>query len=299
MTLLVDRRELTLYPNLPTGGYSVEDLGNYGDAAWFAEGPDPNNPPYCGMERKRLDNLLNDIENNHLVEQLRCMIQRPYQVIWLVIESEMRPNPDTGVLEKKTKKKGKNGRWHYPWVPVAENRTSRKSRSSRRMWDSVYKWVSSVRRQMFYIGIDMNVWVTRDAKESARWLWSQYTLDQKPWKSHRSFKVFNESQKFTQSCAECGHGPQSHRNGKCVTCKGSCEYVSKHPGVVTPPLVAEVASRADKVGWDRALAIADHFASVRQMVNADVKEYLKIEGVGKETAASIVHQWNFERKIRR
>src|SRR5688500_8986774 len=111
MTLMVDRRETTLFPLLPSGSYQKVDLGRYGDAAWYAEGPDPARPPYCGMERKRLSDALGCRDDGRLIDQLRFMVER-YDIIYILIEDEYRPNPRSGVLEKKlVSKNRRSARW--------------------------------------------------------------------------------------------------------------------------------------------------------------------------------------------
>jgi ERCC4-type nuclease len=54
-----------------------------------------------------------------------------------------------------------------------------------------------------------------------------------------------------------------------------------------PTLVQCVAKELPGVGWDRSKAIAKHFQTVVEMVNADEKEWMEIEGIGKGMATKI------------
>lgn len=63
-----------------------------------------------------------------------------------------------------------------------------------------------------------------------------------------------------------------------------------HMGLHTPSLMATIgkastlrrmAAALKGIGWERSAAVEAHFGTVATMVNADPKEWMKIEGVGK------------------
>lgn len=58
--------------------------------------------------------------------------------------------------------------------------------------------------------------------------------------------------------------------------------------LVRPSLLRRVVKELDGLGWERSRAVADHFKSVQEMANADVAEWVKIEGIGKKTAEKVV-----------
>jgi ERCC4-type nuclease len=59
--------------------------------------------------------------------------------------------------------------------------------------------------------------------------------------------------------------------------------------LLTPPsLRRRVASELPGIGFKRSLAVADHFPTVRAMVNAEESDWKGIEGVGKTTAKRVV-----------
>jgi len=67
-------------------------------------------------------------------------------------------------------------------------------------------------------------------------------------------------------------------------------YKPKPPGVLLsrPSFIRRVAAELKGVGWEKSKAIVEHFSSVREMVNADEDEWMKVPGVGKKMAREIV-----------
>jgi ERCC4-type nuclease len=69
-----------------------------------------------------------------------------------------------------------------------------------------------------------------------------------------------------------------------------------HLAVYTPPApiyvpvtpASHCAKGIEGIGWPKAHAIARHFKTVEAMVAADEKEWMKVEGIGKELAARAV-----------
>lgn len=55
-----------------------------------------------------------------------------------------------------------------------------------------------------------------------------------------------------------------------------------------PNLLRKMAAQLPGVGWTRSAAVASHFDSVLEMVNAGEKEWRQIEGIGKKTAATVI-----------
>lgn len=55
-----------------------------------------------------------------------------------------------------------------------------------------------------------------------------------------------------------------------------------------PGLVRRVAKELDGIGWERSGQVAAQFKSVREMVDANQKQWYAIEGIGKKTAEKVV-----------
>src|SRR6185503_3121442 len=318
MTVLIDPcgGSVDLHQLLPRGGSVLSDLllvgsNNRADAAWFGNGPDPSRPPYIGVERKRLGDALQCMQDGRWVEQLRGMVTT-YNHAWVLIEEEIRSNPTNGLLEKllhdRSKKTGKrgggSGTRHFNcnskcrWVPASVG-TKRKL-----MWRDFRHWLSSlIHVATEESGVIVRHEFTRNPTETADFLWTEYTWWQKDWKDHDSLKVFNTSGPLPnmKPCV-CDHPKASHegRRSKCARC--SCDRYEQARTVSTliaPPDVARYAKETDGVGWDRALALADKFASVRELFNAGADD-LVIKGViGRKLAEGMERQWTRERTIRR
>jgi len=67
-------------------------------------------------------------------------------------------------------------------------------------------------------------------------------------------------------------------------------YVPAPPQAVLarPSLIRRVAKELDGIGWTRSAEVAKHFKSTRDMINADEAEWMRIPGIGKGIARSVV-----------
>jgi ERCC4-type nuclease len=57
-----------------------------------------------------------------------------------------------------------------------------------------------------------------------------------------------------------------------------------------PSLLRRMSSELKGVGWKRSKDVADHFKSVKDMIEAGEEEWLKIPGIGKVLAKSVVEE---------
>lgn len=57
-----------------------------------------------------------------------------------------------------------------------------------------------------------------------------------------------------------------------------------------PSLVRRWAKELDGIGWERSGEVEKHFQTAQDMANADVGDWLSIDGIGKKTAESVVRQ---------
>jgi len=58
--------------------------------------------------------------------------------------------------------------------------------------------------------------------------------------------------------------------------------------LIKPSLVQRVACELDGIGWSRSLAVAAKFGTVKALVDADVKDWMEIDGIGKKIAEKVV-----------
>lgn len=99
----------------------------------------------------------------------------------------------------------------------------------------------------------------RDVREAALWIGVLAKWWAKPHDKHKSFHTFDHSRD-----------------------------VSMMPGMEEGELLrAKVANCLPGVGHGRAMAVARHFGSVRDMVNAEPSEWEEIDGIGKVIARTV------------
>jgi ERCC4-type nuclease len=64
--------------------------------------------------------------------------------------------------------------------------------------------------------------------------------------------------------------------------------------LVRPSLLRRISKELSGIGWGRSKEVSEYFKSVRDMVNADPKQWQEIEGIGKKTADKVVQEINNE-----
>jgi ERCC4-type nuclease len=63
---------------------------------------------------------------------------------------------------------------------------------------------------------------------------------------------------------------------------------SEYGWIVKPGLLRRMAAQLTGIGWEKSGAISHRFGSVREMVNAEEKDWVEIPGVGKKLSHRIV-----------
>ena len=109
------------------------------------------------------------------------------------------------------------------------------------------------------IACGVKVWQTQTAEMSVGWLVNTYRWWQKRWEQHGAWKQFHVSPMTQVKLRK-------------------------------PTLVERVAKEFDGVGWERAMGVGKRFGSVMEMVVADQKGWLGIDGIGKGLAGKIQGQ---------
>jgi ERCC4-type nuclease len=103
-----------------------------------------------------------------------------------------------------------------------------------------------------------------DVAEAAWWLGVLARWYAKPWKNHKSLQTFDRSRSVSPQ-------PMDKEMRDPITL-----------------MIAEMASHLPTVGYKRAVAVAKHFGSVVDMVNATEEQWAEVEGVGKVVAREAV-----------
>lgn len=109
-----------------------------------------------------------------------------------------------------------------------------------------------------------------DMSQAAKWIGCLYRWWSKPYSSHKSFRLFDRSSDLRRPAIM--------------------------PGVdkVTRSIM-DFADRIPGIDYERASRIASHFSSVIEMINADEKEWMKIDGIGKTLARVAVNTFREEK----
>lgn len=99
-----------------------------------------------------------------------------------------------------------------------------------------------------------------DVAEASAWLGVLYRWWSKPWDKHHGMRTLDKSR-----------------------------GISLMPGMTAEVLqMTKVAAALPGVGFERAVAAANHFDSVQDMINADEAEWALVPGVGKVVANAVV-----------
>jgi ERCC4-type nuclease len=109
-------------------------------------------------------------------------------------------------------------------------------------------------------GLGVHTRHVNSMREAAIWIAALHRYWSKPWDKHHGMRVLDKS-----------HG------------------VSLMPGMDPATLQrTKIAACLPGVGFERALAAAQHFTSVSAMVNADADEWAQVDGIGRVIAKAVV-----------
>jgi ERCC4-type nuclease len=108
--------------------------------------------------------------------------------------------------------------------------------------------------------LGVHVHRVHDIREAAQWLGVLYRWWSKAWSKHHGMRTLDNSRDL-----------------------------SLMPGMDADTLQrAKVAAQLPAVGFERALAAAQHFSSVSAMINASPDEWAQVPGIGKVVARAVV-----------
>jgi ERCC4-type nuclease len=106
----------------------------------------------------------------------------------------------------------------------------------------------------------LNIFQTQGAFMSGLWLKHLYAWWRKPYSDHKSHLQFHQS------------------------------IERQYAQLFVPPFIQRVAKELKGIGWDKSKALALKFKSVEELLNADVKTLMEIEGIGKKLAKQVYNQ---------
>lgn len=280
MTLLVDDRAgsrdlITLPP--------VSDLAELcrlesGDAALVGNGPD--GPVLVGVELKSLADLLTSFDNGRLQATQIPAMEVAYDVRWVLYYGRFRCGRD-GKLETlercrrgdqadvmlRTDQPKAGARKPVEWEPYTWKPYRLGNKGDGRTVP--FGFLKAAMIELAVLGFDADYVV--DLEEAAQWLGVLYRWWSKPWHEHDLMRKFDKS------------GGKIRLPAVSPGSEGSATGVER----ARIMKLAGVAKEFPGVGYDRAVAAAKRFGSIREMVNAGWKEWAEVPGIGKVIAKSV------------
>lgn len=219
-------------------------------------GHGPRGPILVAVEVKSLRDLIQSADTGRLQAegegQLQTMLT-DYDQSWLLWYGTVRCGSD-GNLEEPGGS-GPNGR--CLWRPFTKNGSNGGKPLPCEYLDSTLIAVAAMGVHVHHVS---------NEKQVARWLASLYRYWSKPHEDHKFTHTFNAAPRFPNVIP--GVTPQELKRAR------------------------RVFDRYTGLGMERALAAARYFPSVRAMATADVKEWMKVPGIGKVIAGQMVVEFN-------
>lgn len=261
MTILIDdragSRDLIKHPPLN----SIAQLCRLESADVCFSGKGPAGAILIGVEVKSIIDLVSSLSTGRLqAEQMPKMVgnelqgmPRQYDVAWLLYYGAHQSNPVNGNLQTLRKVgKGSGKTSQYRWVDyVMGSRTV------------PYGYHAAFLCSPSFTNTGILAQRVSNIEEAAQWIGVLYRTWQKPYSKHKSLRTLNEA-------AEPSLMPGLEK--------------SDDPGTYQRALTA---ASLPGIRFERGLAAARHFRSIRAMVNASVAEWQLVNGIGKTLASKI------------
>lgn len=141
----------------------------YGDVAWTGNGPN-NRAITVGVEYKTIDDLLTCIGDGRFVAHQLPGLLETYDRTYLVVEGRLRPDRNTGILQKLRGER---------WCDIAKG-------GRYFTYADLEHWYNSIEEQA-----QVRVVKTYDEWETARWVVARHSWYQKEWEAHAALKQFH------------------------------------------------------------------------------------------------------------
>lgn len=220
---------------------------NSGDVLMSGNGP--NGPVVIGVELKSIADLLSSTDNGRLqATQIPAMVA-DYDYSWVLYYGVHRPGPEGELQVLQTSQRTGNRYWQSY---MAGRKTV------------PYGFLRALTIELQVLGLHVDHVAT--IEEAAQWIGCAYRWWQKPWADHRLFRTFDNSAARIRIPATVGGVGGGD---------GDLERVRLIQR-------AEVAARLPGIGYEKALALARAFGSVREMVNAGPDRWAEVGVVGKK-----------------
>lgn len=259
--ILVDaaRGSAELQPLLQRYGLHVDkEHLQFADAMFEGYGPD--GLVGIGVERKRLQDMINCIHDARYTGHQRVGMERSYRFNFLVIEGLWRPEVLSGLMLFGHPKKDGTTFW------------SDKSPAGDRVMYHTF------RRYLFSVSLArVVVLFTRDITHTCYDIHELYHYFQKEWRKHTSLLAMHKGNFWEKS--------------------GRADQLMVIPTLDRkPPLVRRWAAELEGIGVKKSEDAARLFRTPRTLALSEELDWMRIPGVGVETAQSVIRQIGGGRK---
>lgn len=226
------------------------------------------------IEVKHITDLISSRQSNRLQSidgQITRMLD-DYDECWLLTYGSYRCGP-TGDLEVPRKGKGGN----YDWIPYTFN-----GGVGGKGKPVPYSFVTGAKISLTDVGFRCEH--VHDLSQCALWIAALYAKRSKPWSEQcRMFRSLNQVNMLNEAAYK--------RNSDRSLLRAENEsgiLLSPMPGKVDPIeyQIASTAASFPSIKYERSMAIARHFDSPYEFINASVSELEKVDGIGKVIARS-------------
>lgn len=229
---------------------------NSGDVCILGHGPGGSTIS-IGVELKSIADILSSFDTGRLQATQIPKMNEDYDVRWLLIYGAYRIRLADGALEylhrEKDARTGKltGRRW---WQVYARGKNRK---------PVMYAYLKAALMETTELGFSYDH--VQDVEEAVAWLGILHAWWTKPHHQHKLMHRTDESRKLALSPAMANKDPRWMRR-------------------------VEVAKRLLKsgIGYDKAMAAADTFGSVIEMVTATTERWMMVPGIGKTLAKAVV-----------
>lgn len=230
-----------------------------------------------GVEVKSITDLISSIETGRLqASQIlgpRGIVAN-YDVRWLLYYGDYRPSPDDGVTLQVLRFSKRHNR--DLWM--------NHSLGSRTV---PYGYVAAFLASPSLTELGVNTQRVADMREASAWIGVLHRLWSKPYDKHTSMRVFDSTRDKRAGGTNGGNGSGAASPLTLSALPHSLDPITEQ--------IARTAATLPGIRFERGVAAARHFQSIRAMVTADAKQWEEVPGIGKVLSRSIVDTVRRER----
>lgn len=265
------------------------DTKSSADISFCGNGPN-NTRISIGIEYKRLGDLISSIHSGRLNATQIQSLTTEYDIVYVLISGEYRCGPD-GNLEIPSEHHNisqRDGKYYWYVKGISyqgpfdtKSDAIESYRAESRKWQTYtfignkplpWGYVESFLLSLSAVGINHKHFTSPN--DCAQWIGCAYRWYSKKWEKHHSLRTFDKSKDLGSPAIM--YDVDSLTKSRMEVAKG-----------ILP----------SGLGYERCLEIAKHFTSIYEMISANESEWVKIKGIGKVLAKSIVSRIRETQKI--